>query len=386
MGGTFRTGLFIALLTTSAGAGPTPPPPAPAPQPAPPGAALQAPVCSGQATFVVEPARTGGDGTAARPFGSFAEALSAGRKACSVTIEAGAGDYRESITLRGSRVKLKAHGPVRPVLRGSIDYAGGGWLEVEGLDVVGANPVAIKQVGGRLTLINVRVLDTGLDPRNADSGLGLWVSGGGQAIVLLSVFERNAHSAIRVEGAGTKAWLTGVVVRASGIHPLARAQAPANSADIGALLVTRQASAWANAVTVEDSAVAGVNVSQRARLRLERSNVRRTTSQGGVGGFAVNARDGATLDWVTTVVSDADVCGISVNGAAATVTGGSVTRAAVGACVKDLAMSLECLKKAQYREVGVPLQAERYELPSLSTDAGPPPVCPRVDAEPQPNW
>jgi hypothetical protein len=219
------------------------------------------------------------------------------------------------------------------------------------------------------------------------------VSGGGQAIVGLSSFERNAHTAIRVEGAGTKAWLTGDIVRGTGIHPLARLQIAQpgdaqNSADIGAVLVTRQASAFASALTVEDSAVAGVNVSQQARLRLERSNVRRTTGNGGVGGFAVNARAGGTLEWITTTVGDADVCGIVIKSAGASVNGGSVTKASVGACVTDPKMPIACLQNAQYREVGVPLQGDSYPLPNVLPDGTrpPPPPCPKVDGERPPSW
>jgi hypothetical protein len=82
------------------------------------------------------------------------------------------------------------------------------------------------------------------------------------------------------------------------------------------------------------------------------------------------------------------VCGILVKSASSTATGGSVTKASIGACVTDPKMSVECLHGAQYREVGIPLQADSYGLPDALPDGTrpPPPPCPKVDAERPPSW
>jgi len=86
-------------------------------------------------------------------------------------------------------------------------------------------------------------------------------------------------------------------------------------------------------------------------------------------------------------VTDAALCGIMVEAAGATLTGGFITQVPVGACLTDPRMPVESLQKAQFREVGVPLQADHYSLPSISLGGTPsPPSCPHVDLVTAPGW
>ena len=337
-------------------------------------------------SFFVDRGAAGGDGSAARPFGSFGQALqaAAARDACKLTIEAGPGEYAESISTRIPSLAIKSRTSNRPVLRGSIDHTNGGLLELVSIDIVRANRYGIRQVGGRLSLVSVRITDTQAAPSEIDSGIGLWVSGGGQAVVRLCVLERNAMNAIRAEGQGTRAWLVRSIVRGTGAHPLALSRIGADphaQVDIGAVVVTRSAAAWLSGMTIEDSVMAGLTVTHGATVRLDHGVVRRVTGEAARG---LHVASEATLEWIDTTVSDCVLCGVALYQAFATARGGSITRASIGLCTRSPRSPTSCMRGPRYMDVRIPLQADSYEAPSLG--GAPEPACPGVPAEPLPPW
>jgi len=142
----------------------------------------------------------------------------------------------------------------------------------------------------------------------------------------------------------------------------------------------RGASAWITGVDVDDCAAVGVDVAERARARLDRVTVRRTTGVGQA--FAI--KNGAVVEAVASGSIDSAVCGIAVYGASAKWDSGTITKSPVGACVAKPQMPLDCLRNAtRYVDVGIPAQADRYDLPSSIYDA-PASVCPTVEARATP--
>ena len=361
------------------------------------------PPCITDAPLVlaVEAGRMGGDGSSARPYGSIPGALAAAiaRKVCAVVILLGPGDYRDPVVIKlphvkiGNRAAVVLAGgspPPRPVVRASIEHRSGGLLELEGIDVRAPAGVAIRQVGGRMSLRGVSVAGTAAQPKNADTGIGLWVSDGGDAVVQSSTFLNNAHQGVRAEGPGTRLWVQTTTIRQTGVHPLVltrmKASPQSGDFDVGALHVKRSASSWINNVTIDESAVSGVHVSQGARMRFERSIVNRTTSRDNVGGHAVSALTGGQFEWLDSSVTEATICGVSVGEGLMTLNGGFITRTPVGACTRAPKSPSDCLRRGtQYREVGVPLQGDRYPVPNpLGGSAAL--VCPSVPTEATPSW
>ncbi len=338
-------------------------------------------------SYVVAPGARDGDGTAAHPFGSFGAALSlaAKLKACGVNIAAERGEYVESITTQVRNVSIKSHTGGRPLLRGSITHTGGGFLGLTSIDIVGASRVAIRKIGGQASLLSVRVSDTVAVANEIDTGIGLWVSGAAEVVVRMSVFHHNAHNAIRAEGAGTRLWMSGTSVTNTGVNPLVRARIASSPSapnmDVGAVLVTRDASAWLSSIAVVDSETAGIDVAERAKARLDRVVVLRTTGSGAQG---VSAHNGAIVDAYLVNVADSATCGLAVAGASMTSNQGVISKAPVGACVTRPQMSTRCLQRGtKYVDVGVPVTAETYALPSVEdTEVS----CTTIDAKPFPSW
>ena len=330
-----------------------------------------------------------------KPFSTFSDALRAAQAkgACHVILEAGPGQYNESIDITIPHVKINSRTTPNAVLRGSITNKSGHWLELQTITIEHAPGTAIRQTGGRLSMLAVRIIDTDAVPGQVDSGIGLRVSGGAQVGVRLSVFERNAQ-AIRAEGDATRLWITGSVVTGGGANPDVRARMIAargtGEFDVGAILVHQGATAWASSLTVQQAEINAIQVTRNARMRLEGTTIRTTSTTPApvkVGGIGLSVRDGATVEWFRTSVSDSGGCGIATQGAYLTTNGGLISKAPVGACVIDPArQSPNCLQRgAEYREVGVPLQAPTYTPPAgLAPGAEPP--CAHVAAEAAPAW
>lgn len=332
---------------------------------------------------------------AAKPLTSFSDAVKLGqaRGACFLTIEAGPGRYDESIDVTFPHLKIKGRGTPNAILHGSITNTSGRHLEIETLVLDHANKVAVRQVGGKLVMTGVRVQDTEEVAGDATSGVGVWISGGAQAVLRLSVFERNPQ-AIRAEDASTKLWTVMANASSTSVNSTLRSRMIAahgsGEYEVGAVLVQRSASAFFNGLTLQDSALAALQVKGSARARLDNVTIRKTTATGGadsVGGFGIMVRDGAAVEWSRTTVNDSALCGFSVQGSTLTTNGGAVVKAPVGACLQDpVRQTTRCLQRGgtEYREVTIPLQAPSYSLPELGPTGEP--VCTFVPAEPLPSW
>lgn len=369
-----------ALVASASGAAP------PLAPPIPPVHAL-ADCAARSVTLHVAAGASQGDGSAARPFATLGAAFASVAKqgVCALTIRLAPGDYAESITTAIPNVTIRASAATRPAIHGTLTHTGRGLFDLSLLDVTRATGVAVREIGGRVRLDGVRVTDTALVASDADTGVGLWVSDGAEAVVRMSAFERNAHNAIRAEGAGTRLWVIASTIEGSGVHPLVRARMtatpPPASVDAGALLVTRGASAWVSASTIDGAAGAGVDVASSARARLERVVVKKVTGDGAQG---IAAHDGATIEAIDSTASDSALCGVAAISAALTMTSGTIARAPVGACARDPRMSLSCLQRGtKYMDVTTPLQTERYAPPSLEPAT---PACPTVEVKPLPSW
>lgn len=339
-------------------------------------------------SFSVEaPGAANADGSAAKPFGTLGAAFAAvaKRNACALNIVLGSGEYAESIATTIPHVSIKSTTSRRPVVRGTIEHRGGGLLTLTGLDVAHASRVAIREVGGRVSLTGVRVTDTMALKNDIDSGIGLWVTDA-EAVVRFCYFERNGSNAVRVEGGPARLWMQADVVRDTGAHPLVLARSkstpPLPNVDLGAVLVTRGAQAWLSGLTIEDSASAGIDVAERARARIEQVTVRRTTGDGAQG---IAVHNDAVVEAFNANVIDSKACGFAAISAALTSNNGVLTQAPVGACVSNPRMNLSCLQRGtQYRVVGAPLQGDHYDVPAFNAPT--PPPCPSVDARAVPSW
>ena len=184
----------------------------------------------------------------------------------------------ESVVVPVPRLEISAVGG-RNVIAGSIVNAGR-WLELRGVVINTPRAVGLRQEGGRLQLTLVSVNGARTDEKNLDSGIGIWLSGGAQATLDLVVLDGNGHQAIRLEGAGTEAWLTGVGVTNTGIHPVQLARILSHTATgddhVGAVQVSGGAKAIIRLSSITGSTVVGLNVDHGAEALVIRSRVSET--------------------------------------------------------------------------------------------------------------
>jgi hypothetical protein len=136
------------------------------------------------------------------------------------------------------------------------------------------------------------------------------------------------------------------------------------------LLVARagiQRSGWVGIAGVTE---ASVDVSDVVVSDVEPTRCPVERCVGDTGGFGLVAMFGGSLAATRFTVEGATLCGVMVGEHDVTPTGldltsGVIDRSAIGACVQEPGFDVARLQSGvEYRDVGVPLRATSYELPS----------------------
>jgi hypothetical protein len=369
--------------------------------PSVPGGVQDAPCKTpGALTFYVQAQRVGGNGTNAAPFGTISDALAAGtaQSACYVRLLLLGGTFPEIFTVPVPRLEIVASGGINIIHGGITSY--GSWLSLRGVTVNVVGSTGIRQVGGQLQLVGVSVANAATDSKNLDSGLGIWLSGGALATMDLVLLANNGHQALRIEGTGTEAWLSGVVVSNTGIHPgeLARiADGTASEDDyVGAVQVSQRAKAIIKNSAITGSAVLGLDVDHGAQALLVRSSVSQTSSIPtgpfrAAGAYNIESRMGATVEGFYVLTRNATVDLVVYGGGLLTMHHGVVDAADIGLSFAGLPdvpghwyPLCAGLDGTVYRAVGVPMQSGDYS-PYPSPDAVADPArCGHVADDPRP--
>ena len=242
----------------------------------------QACVLKSPLAFYVAAGRTKGNGSFGAPFGTIGEALTAGsaRGACHLRVLLRGGTFPESFVVPVPRLEISTVGG-RNIIAGAIVNAGR-WLEMRGVELAATGTVGLRQSGGRLQLAAVSITGAQADDKILDSGIGLWLSDGTLATLDLVVFDRNDHQAIRLEGAGTEAWLNSVGVTNTGSHHPAVLVTETEDDHLGAVQVSRGAKAIIRLSSITGSTWVGLNVDHGAEALLVHSRVS-NTSEGRIG-------------------------------------------------------------------------------------------------------
>ena len=271
--------LFMAACSPAQLLRPDPPPP---PTPATVSDAPQQVLCKRTAPLFlyVQSQHVGGDGSLAAPYGTIGDALTAGavQGACDLRLQLLGGAFPESFAVTVPRLDITATGGIN-IINGAILNTGNR-LAVRGVVINAVGSTGIRQLGGRLQLFGVTVTNPTTDPKNLNSGIGLWLSDGAQATIDFVILTNNAHQGLRVEGPGTEAWLSGVVVSNTGIHPGVLAHMAAGTAEEdywGAVEVTRGAKAIIKYSTITGSVLRGLDVDHSAQALVVSSGITRTS-------------------------------------------------------------------------------------------------------------
>lgn len=337
-----------------------------------------------------------GDGSFAAPFGTIGDALAAGsaQSACYLRVLLRGGTFSESFVVPVPHLEVASVGGSN-TMSGTITSSGR-WLEIRGVTIAVRGDVGVRQAGGRLQLAGVSVTGARADPKSLDSGIGLWISDGAQATLDLVVFDGNGSQALRLEGPGTEAWLTGVFVTNTGIHPgeLARLAAGTATDDdhVGAVEVSQGAKAIIKFSGITGSMVSALDVSHGAQALLQRTSVTRTAEATlgtyASGAYNVISRNGATVETFHLLTRDADFDLTARDDAWLTMHYGVVGGAAVGLVLHNLTpvpgyspTTCATLDHTIYTDVGVPLEADYYPPPGTPSD---PSLCRHVTDDVRP--
>ncbi len=351
--------------------------------------------------YYVLAGRSKGNGSFGAPFGTIGEALTAGatRGACHLRVLLRGGTFPESFVVPVPHLEVSAVGG-RNVIAGSIVNTGR-WLSLRGVVINATGAVGLRQDGGRLQLALVSVNDAQIDQKNIDSGVGVWLSGGALATLDLVVLDGNGHQAIRLEGAGTAAWLAGVRVSNTGIHPVQRARILSRTAtaddNVGAVQVSAGAKAIIRFSSIMGSTVAGLHVDHGAEALVVRSQVSETREivVGAVLIPAINvvSQFGAVIEafFLRSRVATADL--MVANDGFLTMHHGVIGTAEIGLVLVNLTpvpgySPFDCatLDGTRFTDVARPLQSDYLPIPPDPLGEGPPPVplCRHVTDDPRP--
>jgi len=349
--------------------------------------------------FYVLAGRTKGNGSFGAPFGTIGDALAAGsaRSACHLRVLLRGGTFAESFVVPVPHLEISAVGG-RNIIAGAIVNAGR-WLEMRGVEIRATGAVGIRQAGGSLQLALVGINGARTDSKNVDSGIGLWLSDGALATLDLVVLDGNGHQAIRLEGAGTEAWLTAVGVTNTGIHPTVLAHVlggVATAGDhVGAVQVTQGAKAIINLSAITGSTFYALSVDHGAQALLTRSRVTQT-EDGRVGASTtgsiniISAFD-AVVETFYTLTRDAMI-DLAVSDANLTIHHGVVGGAEIGFVLHDYRtpvpgyspLTCASLDGTIYTDVVVPFQSDFYPAPSDPETPLPVTLCRHVTNDPRP--
>ena len=342
--------------------------------------------------FYVAAGRTKGNGSFGAPFGTIGEALTAGsaRGACHLRVLLRGGTFPESFVVPVPRLEISTVGG-RNIISGAIVNAGR-WLEMRGVEIAATGTVGLRQTGGRLQLGAVSITGAQADDELLDSGIGLWLSDGTLATLDLVGFDRNDHQAIRLEGAGTEAWLTLVVVTNTGRHHPAVGSTATEDDHMGAVQVSRGAKAIIRLSAITGSTWVGLNVDHGAEALLVRSRVS-DTSEGRIGAArtpAINivSNYGAVVEafYLRTRNAIADL--FLANDAFLTLHHAVVGGAEIGLVMYSLTpipgySPLDCLGDGTiFTDVTLTIQADH--LPPPTDPESPPLPCRHVANDPRP--
>lgn len=244
--------------------------------------------------------------------------------------------------------------------------------------VAGARDVAVvvAGTGSDLTLRDGAVVRTLSDQASMRYGRGVVVSGGAHVAATRLVVDQARESAMLVGDVGTRVELADVALRRTQTAELDGDWGSGLWVQDGALLTLTRG-------TIEASHLTGVLSITEATVELSDVTVRdvvptdcaMTTCAERSAAFGLVAHFGGALRATRFAVDHVTVCGVVVG--PSNVTGtltamdlamGEVSSVAVGACVQADGFDTARLRSAvAYRDVGVPLQATTYALPSPVT-------------------
>jgi hypothetical protein len=206
---------------------------------------------------------------------------------------------------------------------------------------------------------------------DATFGRGIYIGSGGHLLLSRAVIDDNRNVGVGVFDPGSSLEANDVVVRGTlpqssdgtggnGVWAQGEARVVLAGARVERSRFVGIASLSASSVELRDVVVSGV----------EASNCLPGTCTGETGGFGLVAIWGGVLAATRFATEDTSLCGVMVGRDALTPTAldlvdGVIDRAAVGACVQqDGYDSTRLQSGVEYRDVGVPLRATSYDLPT----------------------
>jgi hypothetical protein len=228
-------------------------------------------------------------------------------------------------------------------------------------------------VSGAATIVDASdAVVRGTRERASDNlfGRGINVTKGAHLALSRALIEDNRDAAILASDAATSVEASDVVVRDT--SPMSDGTGGNGLwAQLGARVVLAGARIERSHF-VGIGSVVGASVEARDVVvsGVEASGCQPGTCVGDTGGFGVVAIFGGTLTATRFTVEDATLCGVMVGRDDLTPTGldlddGVIDRTAVGACVQQDGYDTARLQvRVEYRDVGVPLRATTYAIPT----------------------
>ena len=233
--------------------------------------------------------------------------------------------------------------------------------------------VGLLVAGAGTTSETTDIVVRGTRERRSDGtfGRGIVVQDGPHAALIRALVEDNREHGIVATGAGTLVEASDLTVRDSLPRSMDAALGVGVWAQNGAHMVIAGA-------RIERSHFVGLGSINGASVEardlvvsgVEASHCYPKTCTGDTGGFGLVAIFGGTLTVTRFTVENATLCGVlagldSVRPTGLDLESGVIDRAMVGACVQQDGYDASRLQNGvEYRDVGVPLRATSYELPS----------------------
>jgi hypothetical protein len=336
------------------------------------------------------------DGSEARPFLSIGDALARAEELdlCGVEIILRRGQHRGEVVL-SRHLRLRGDPDRRTTLtgRGSITSTGPYTLEVEDLrlmpfgeapgivaddpcastalrnvDVIAAKGFGVRQRGGSLHAVDVRVLDTQSEPAFVSRGTGIYVHCGAHASLWRTELAFNDSAALHIADPGTSVEANGLEVRRTGVHPTIEAGGCRWGRGVGAVQARDSASLELVDFDIRNNLHVGMVVGWDAEADLLIGRISRTRRcDSGRGGFDLISTESASARLTLFSLDHGETAGAYVEG-----TGemdlhiGWVEQNAVGAAIRAPAFDLARLRDGViYRFNERNLQTEALPLPEV---------------------
>jgi hypothetical protein len=206
---------------------------------------------------------------------------------------------------------------------------------------------------------------------DASYGRGMDVWAGAHVVLARVVLDDNRETGLLVDGADTTVNATDITIRETGPESV-------DASDGSGLWAQNEAHVVVGGARIEASHWVGLGAIGRASVQaqdvvvsgVEPSRCRGTLCVGDTGGFGLVAATGGALTATRFAVVDASLCGVVVGRndltpSALDLANGVIDRSMIGACVQLDGYDTSRLQVGvEYRDVGVPLRATSYELPS----------------------